>query len=169
MSTDAAVPPLTSEQAGWHKAFAHRVLRVACFEETDLTLGALAGGPETAGRFILAAMALIGRYYKLNVEQVMALARTIMVTPYRFGEDNGYVVEMPAPRTARECFFLAIVPNRDGKVGYFTFERTEAAGVMLCAWDAEGSHLNYGERPLLDRDGFVAEVAALRRRVQEKK
>jgi|SRR5262245_24611954 len=167
MSTDAAIPPLTSEQEGWHKAFAHRVLRVASFEEKDLTLGALAG-PETAERFILAAMALIGRYYKLSVEQVMALARTITVTPYRFGDDNGYVVEMPAPRTARECFFLAIVHNRDGGIGYFTFERTEDAGVMLCAWDAVGSHVNYGERPPLDRDGFVAEVAALRRRVQGK-
>ena len=162
MSTDAAIPPLTSEQEGWHKAFAHRVLRVACFEEKELTLGALAG-PETAARFILAAMALIGRYYKLSVEQVMALARTITVVPCRFGDDNGYVVEMPAPRKARECFFLAIVPSRDRSIGYFTFERTETGGVMLCAWDAEGSHINYGERPLLDRDGFVAEVAALRR------
>src|SRR4029450_8534336 len=123
---------------------------------------------ETGERFTLAAMALICRYYKLSVEQVMALARTITVTPCRFGDDNGYVVEMPTPRTARECLFLAIVPNRDGRVGYFTFERTEAGGVRLCAWDAEGSHLNYGERPLLDRDGFVAEVAALRRQVQEK-
>ena len=64
---------------------------------------------------------------------------------------------------ARECFFLAIVRNRDGSIGYFTFERTEDAGVMLCAWDAEGSQLNDRERPPLDRDGFVAEVAAVRR------
>jgi hypothetical protein len=64
----------------------------------------------------------------------------------------------------RKCFFfLAIVRNRDGGVSYFTFERAVNDGAMLCAWDAEGAHLNYGERPLLNRDGFVAEVAALRR------
>jgi len=161
MSTDAAVPPLTSEQEGWHKAFAHRVMRVATFEETDLTLGALAG-PDTAQRFILAAMALIGRHFKLSVEQVMALARSIVVVPCRFGDDPGYVLEMPPPRKATECFFLAIVRNRGG-IGYFTLERTQDGGAMLCAWDAQGSHLNYGERPPLNRDGFVAEVAALRR------
>src|SRR5262245_8507129 len=162
MSTDAAVPPLTSEQKGWHKAFAHRVMRVAAFEETDLTLGALAS-PETAERFILAAMALIGRHFKLSVEQVMALARSVAVVPGRFGNDTGYVLELPPPRKVTECFFLAIVRNRGGGVGYFTLERTQDGGAMLCGWDAQGSHLNYGERPPLNRDGFVAEVAALRR------
>ena len=162
MSTAAAVPPLTSEQEGWHKAFAHRVMRVATFEETDLTLGALAG-PDTAQRFLLAAMALIGRHFKLSVEQVMALARSIAVAPCRFGDDQGYVIEMPPPRKVAECFFLAIVRKRDGAIGYFTLERTQDNGVMLCGWDAEGTHLNYGERPLLNRDGFVAAVAALRR------
>ena len=162
MSTDAAVPPLTSDQEGWHYAFAHHVLRVASFEETDLTLGALTG-PETAQRFLLAAMALIGRHFKLSVEQVMALARSIAVTPCRFGNDSGYVIEMPAPQKTAECYFLAIVRGRDGGVGYFTLERAENGGATLCAWNAEGSHLNYGERPLLNRDRFIAEVAALRR------
>ena len=162
MSTDAAVPPLTSEQEGWHKAFAHRVMRVAAFEETDLTFGALAGA-DTAQRFILAAMALIGRHFKLSVEQVMALARSIAVAPCRVGDDTGYVIEMPAPRKVAECFFLAIVRHRAGGVGYFTLERTQDGGAMLCGWDAAGSHLNYGERAPLNRDGFVAEVAALRR------
>ena len=162
MSTDAAVPPLTGEQEGWHKAFAHRVMRVAAFEETDLTLGALAN-PDTAERFILAAMALIGRHFKLSVEQVMALARSIAVAPCRVGDDTGYVIEMPAPRKVAECFFLAIVRHRAGGVGYFTLERTQDGGAMLCGWDAAGSHLNYGERAPLNRDGFVAEVAALRR------
>lgn len=163
MNTGAAVPPLTSEQEGWHKAFAHHVLRVASFEETDLTLGALTG-PETAQRFLLAAMALIGRHFKLSVEQVMALAGSIAVAPCRFGDDNGYVIEMPAPQKTAECFFLAIVRSRDGGIGYFTLERAENDGAMLCAWDAQGSHHNYGERPLLNRDRFVAEVAAVRRR-----
>src|SRR5262245_17324359 len=119
MSTDAAIPPLTSEQEGWHYAFAHHVLRVASFEETDLTLGALTG-PETTQRFLLAAMALIGRHFKLSVEQVMALAHSITVVPSRFGDANGYVIEMPAPRKTAECFFIAIVRNRDGGVSYLT-------------------------------------------------
>src|SRR5262245_12036154 len=114
MSTDAAVPPLTSQQEGWHHAFAHHVLRVASFEETDLTLGALTG-PETAQRFLLAAMALIGRHFKLSVEQVMALARSIAVTPCRFGDENGYVLALPAAQNAADCFFLASALGRDAR------------------------------------------------------
>jgi hypothetical protein len=165
MSTNAAVPPLSGEQERWHYAFAHHVLRVACFEEREFTLSALAA-PESAQRFVLAAMALIGRHFKLSVEQVMALARSITVVPCRFGDDGGYVFEMPAPRKTAECFFLAIVRNRDGGIGYYTLERSPNGGAMLCAWNAEGAHLNYGERGALDRDGFVAEIAALRSRSQ---
>jgi hypothetical protein len=162
MSTDAVVPPLTGDQERWHYAFAHHVLRVASFEDPELTFGSLAA-PETAQRFVLAAMALIGRHFKLTVEQVMGLARGITVAPCRFGNDNGYVIEMPAPRKTAECFFLAIVRKRDGGIGYFTLERTVEGGAMLCSWDSQGSHHNYGERSPLGRDGFVAEVAALRR------
>jgi|SRR5215470_5619170 len=167
MSTDAVVPPLTGDQQRWHYAFAHQVLRVASFEDPELTFGSLAA-PETAQRFVLAAMALIGRHFKFTVEQVMALARGITVAPCRFDDENGYVIEMPRPRKTAECFFLAIVRKGDGGIGYFTLERAPNAGAMLCAWTAEGAHLNFGERALLDRDGFVAEVAALRRRSQEK-
>ena len=162
MSTDAAVPPLTDDQERWHYAFAHYILRVASFEEPEFTLSALAG-PETSQRFILAAMSLIGREYKLSVEQVMALARSIKVSPRRFEGDEGYVIEMPAPQKERECFFLAIVRKGDGGIDYFTLERAVGDGVMLCGWDAEGRHLNYGDRPQLDLDRFVAAITALPR------
>jgi len=162
MSTDAAVSALTGDQKCWHQAFAHYVLRVAAFEEPEFTLSALSK-PETAQRFVLAAMSLIGREYKLSVEQVMALARSITVLPRRFDGHDGYVVEMPAPQKAAECFFLAIVRKGDGRIDYYTLERTVDDGVTLCGWDAEETHHNYGERFALDVNGFVAEVVALRR------
>ena len=107
-------------------------------------------------------MALLGRHYKLSVEQVMAFARSITVRPHRFDKDDGYIIEMPTPRSAGECFFLAIVRNGDGAIDYLTLERTDDDGVMLCGWNAEGDHINYGDRSSRDLDSFIAEVIALR-------
>ncbi len=161
MNTGAAVPPLSSDQERWHHAFAHYVLRVATFQDPDFTFGALSA-PDSAQRLVLAAMALLGRHYKLSVEQIMALARSITVRPHRFNHDDGYLIEMPTPRRAGECFFLAIVRKGDGAIDYVTLERTDDDGVMLCGWDAEGGHLTYGEKSTRDLDGFIAEVVALR-------
>jgi hypothetical protein len=161
MNTGAAVPPLSSDQERWHHAFAHYVLRVATFQDPDFTFGALSA-PDSAQRLVLAAMALLGRHYKLSVEQIMALARSITVRPHRFNHDDGYLIEMPTPRRAEECFFLAIVRKGDGAIDYVTLERTDDDGVMLCGWNAEGGHLNYGEKSTRDLDGFIAEVIALR-------
>jgi hypothetical protein len=162
MDTDAAVPPPSSDQERWHYVFAHYVLRVATFQDPDFTFGALSA-PDSAQRLVLAAMALLGRHYKLSVEQVMAFARSITVRPHHFDQDDGYIVEMPAPRRAGECFFLAIVRAGEGTIDYLTLERSDDDGVTLCGWDAEGNHLNYGERSTRDLDGFVAEIIALRR------
>jgi hypothetical protein len=107
-------------------------------------------------------MALLGRHYKLSVEQIMALARSITVRPHRFNHDDGYLIEMPPPRRAGECFFLAIVRKGDGAIDYLTLERTDDDGVMLGGWNAEGGHLNHGDRSTRDLDGFIAEVIALR-------
>jgi len=43
-------------------------------------------------------------------------------------------------------FFLAIVRKGDGAIDYLTLERTDNDGVMLGGWNAEGGHLNYGEK-----------------------
>ena len=161
MNTDATVPPSSSDQERWHHAFAHYVLRVATFEDPDFTFGALSA-PDSAQRLVLAAMALLGRHYKLSVEQVMASARSITVRPHRFNHDDGYIVEMPTPRRTGECFFLAIVRKGDGAIDYLTLERTDDDGVMLGGWNAEGGHLNYGEKSTRDLDGFIAKVIALR-------
>jgi hypothetical protein len=163
MNTGAAVPPSSSDQERWHHAFAHYVLRVATFQDPDFTFGALSA-PDSAQRLVLAAMALLGRHYKLSVEQVMAFARSITVQPHRFDQDDGYLIEMPAPQRAGECFFLAIVRKGDGGIDYLTLERTDDGGVMLCGWDAEGNHLNHTDTPTRDLDGFIAEVIALRLR-----
>src|SRR5262249_15149431 len=83
---------------------------------------------------------------------------------HRFDKDDGYIIEMPTPRNPRECFFLAIVRNGVGSIDYLTLERTDDDGVMLCGWDAEGNHLNYGDRASRDLDGLI--VAVIARRVR---
>ena len=163
MNTGAAVPPSSSDPERWHHAFAHYVLRVATFQDPDFTFSALSA-PDSAQRLVLAAMALLGRHYKLSVEQVMAFARSITVQPHRFDKDDGYIVEMPTPQRAGECFFVAIVRKGDGTIDYLTLERTDDDGVMLCGWDAAGNHLNHSDTSARDLDGFIVEVIALRLR-----
>src|SRR5215470_10286 len=161
MNTGAAVPPSSSDPERWHHAFAHYVLRVATFQDPDFTFGSLSA-PDSAQKLVLAAMALLGRHYKLSVEQIMALARTITVRPHRFVDDDGYLIEMPLPRNTGECFFLAIVRKVDGGIDYLTLERTDDDGVMLCGWDVEGNHVNHSDSSTRHLDGFIAEIIALR-------
>jgi len=167
MDSDAAAPPPSSERERWHYAFAHFVLRVATFQDPDFIFGALSV-PDSAQRLVLAAMALLGRHYKLSVEQVMAFARGITVRPHRFDKDDGFIIELPTPRSVGECFLVAIVRKGDGGgdggIDYLTLERTDDDGVMLCGWDAEGNHLNHSDTSARDLDSFIAEVIALRLR-----
>jgi len=159
--TGAAVPPLSSDQERWHHAFAHYVLRVATFQDPDFTFGALSA-PDSAQRLVLAAMALLGRHYKLSVEQIMALARSIHSASASLQSRRWLSHRDADATTGRRMFLPAVVRKGDGAIDYVTLERTDDDGVMLCGWNAEGGHLTYGEKSTRDLDGFIAEVVALR-------
>lgn len=67
-----------------------------------------------------------------------------------------FVITMPKPEFSLEAFFVSIV-HKDGEPHqygsrsagnrYFTLEKTDVAGPLLCEWlDERGSRRNYGER-----------------------
>jgi len=83
-------------------------LRVATFQDPGLHLRCALSAPDfRAAALSLAAMALLGRHYKLSVEQIMGASRAAsQCGRNRFNHDDGYLIEMPTPTTGpEECFF----------------------------------------------------------------
>lgn len=84
------------------------------------------------------------------------------------------VIEMPEPAAAAEAYLTALVvpveigaaaPDDEDEVEgrYFTLEKggdLEPEGAtVLCGWNREGAHLNYGPGPEPDVHAFVARLA----------
>jgi len=77
---------------------------------------------------------------------------------HQYTKKNGYtiyIVTMPQPEFSLESFFTSIV-HKDGEphqygsksagTRYFTLEKADVAGPLLCEWLENGSRKNYGER-----------------------
>jgi len=164
MSAFANTPQLSDSQHRWHYEFAHLALRIPVFGQADFILDALAD-PLRSRALIRAAMARDGQNCGLSEDLVETLARQIRVLPARFDADSGFVVGMPPPQSAAECYLFAIVKDKSGGIAYYTLERSLREGTtMLCGWDAEGAHLNFGPGPKPDLDAFVAAIVALRQK-----
>jgi len=164
MSAFANTQQLSGNQHRWHYEFAHLALRVPVFGQADFILDALAD-PLRSQALIRAAMARVAQNCGLSEDQVETLARQIRVLPARFGADSGFVVGMPPPQNAPDCYLFAIVRDNSGSIAYYTLERSISEGsTMLCGWNAEGAHLNFGPGPKPDLDAFVAAIVALRQK-----
>ena len=91
------------------------------------------------------------------------------------GRRPGAIVVMPEPQGPTEAYFVAIVlhvdiaaiqggqePPERPEISYYTLEKGVTLGgesrTVLCGWNAEGAHLNYGDGPPADFDAFVAAV-----------
>jgi hypothetical protein len=85
------------------------------------------------------------------------------------------IVVMPEPLGPTEAYFVAIVlhvdvtamqggqePPEQPDLSYYTLEKGVTLGgesrTVLCGWNADGAHLNYGDGPPADFDAFVAAV-----------
>ncbi|MBI3158035.1 MAG: hypothetical protein HYZ26_00360 [Chloroflexi bacterium] len=78
------------------------------------------------------------------------------------------LISLPAPQNATEAFFVAAVHSPE-RARYFTLELGErldgSAYTVLCEWDTEGRHLNYGEGPA--PDDVRAFLAAIRQHIRQ--
>ena len=78
-----------------------------------------------------------------------------------------YIVKMPRPQFSLEAFFVSIV-HKDGEphqyglkspaTRYFTLEKADVAGPLLCEWLENGSRTNYGEGTVPTQDAFADAV-----------
>jgi len=163
VSASASTPQLSGNQHRWHYEFAHLALRIPVFGQADFMLDALAD-PLRSRALIRAGMARVAQNCGLSEDQVETLAKQIRVLPAPFDADSGFVVGMPPPQNAPECYLFAIVRDKSGSIAYYTLERSLGDDTMLGGWNAEGAHLNFGPGPQPDLDAFVAAIVALRRK-----
>ncbi|MDN7135352.1 hypothetical protein [Pseudidiomarina terrestris] len=82
--------------------------------------------------------------------------------PTYFDEPNALLLEFESPSRVPLPYFAAILP-RDGEYLFFVFERSiegtsEQPDGMLCKWDNNGRHLNFGRREYTDPQSFLHDV-----------
>jgi hypothetical protein len=151
-----------------HYAFAHFVLRQVCAED-PLRFFATMASPDRC-RFVDALWAETARRIGRPIDGIDTAQTAITTTAVR--EDcPTLVVTMPPARAAAEAHLVALVlvglPKQDDPpdhvaVRCFTLEcGTSFDGgtrTVLCAWDAENRHLNYGDGPEPTVAAFLAAI-----------
>jgi hypothetical protein len=156
-----SAPPLRGDQHQWHYHFAHVALRMVAFAEPDLTVASL-GDEELSQKLIRAILSEVAENYGLDEQQFRVLAGGFKIAVRQCGSRPVYVISMPPTRKAAECHMVAIVLLDDGGIEYFTLERSFKDSTVLCGWNAQGTHLNYGAGPKPEVGAFVAAITALR-------
>jgi hypothetical protein len=152
---------LDDNQERWHYFFAHIALRRFVTHVPELLEAALAD-PQRLGGWIAAALSEAEKFWGLTPEQTLAVGRTIGVGEREIGDRRAVIVEMPPPREPTECYFVAIFRETDDSIGYYTLERSVFTPTVLCGWDKEGRHCNYGLSPQPTIGAFVRAIEELR-------
>ena len=146
---------LNAQQQRWHYYFGHISLRRLAFEAPDLLP---LPDPDEVQSLIESAVAEAAEFWGGTARQLDDLIQKIRFTRRRVGDVDAIIVTMPPPRIASECFFIAICRRRDGSPAYFTLERSVFSPTVLCAWSADGIHLDYGSNPAPTVDAFVEAI-----------
>jgi hypothetical protein len=158
-----------------HYAFAHVLLRQLAFENPVGCVGML-HSPER-DKMLAALWEDVAKHCRKNgmADGVVAGAPPT-VRPAPVGRFPSCIVTMPQPQGPTEAHFVAIVlhvdvealrsgeePPEKPELSYFTLEKGVTldgeSRTVLCGWNAEGSHLNFGDGPPAEFDAFVAAVA----------
>jgi hypothetical protein len=145
----------------WHYEFAHMALPVPLFGQAAFFLAAL-DDPIRSRALVSATMARVAGNCGLSPDEGRIIADSIKIHQHFHvsGECTVrlFVFEMPTPQIRSECYFVAIAYTLDGRVHYFTLEMASKADAMLCSWDVERRHSNFGNGTPADVDSFVTAV-----------
>jgi hypothetical protein len=158
-----------------HYAFAHVVLRQLAFEDPVGCIGVL-HSPEK-DKMLASLWDKIGEQCRAGgAADGVVEGPPPSVRPAPVGRFPSSIVTMPEALDPTEAHFIAIVlhvdvaalragdePPERPELSYFTLEKgvslTGQSRTVLCGWNAEGSHLNFGDGPPAEFDAFVAAVA----------
>ena len=146
---------LNAQQQRWHYYFGHISLRRLAYETPDLIPLA---DPDALQFLIEDAMEEAAEFWGVTAQQRRDLIGKIRCARRRIGGADAIIVTMPPPRIASECFFIAVCRRGDGSPAYFTLERSVFSPTVLCAWSADGVHLNYGRNPPPTIDAFIEAI-----------
>jgi hypothetical protein len=74
------------------------------------------------------------------------------------------LVTMPRPEHGAEAYFAAIVVAEDHLADYFVLEHgwteLDEPRTVLCKWDDQGRHVNFGDGPPAEANAFLSAVHA---------
>jgi hypothetical protein len=147
----------------WHYEFAHMALPKLLFDQPNFFLSTL-DDPSRSLAPVSATVARVAENCGLSPDEARIIANSIKI--HRHLHVSGecivrlFVLEMPMPLLRSECYFVAIAYALDGGVHYFTLEKAskDPSVGMLCSWNAEGRHSNFGNGTPADVDSFVNAV-----------
>jgi hypothetical protein len=147
----------------WHYEFTHMAIPIPLFGQPDFFLSTL-DDPSHSRALVSATMARVAENCGLSPDEGRIIADSIKI--HRHLHVSGecavrlFVFEMPMPMLRSECYFVAIAYALDGRVHYFTLEKAskDSSEVMLCSWDVERCHSNFGSGTPADVDSFVNAV-----------
>ncbi len=159
-----------------HYVFAHIALRQIAFKNPAGCVGVL-HSPD-AMKFLTGLWEEVGKHCRDAAADAAGGhidGSTLGVRPARVGDFPSAIVSLPQPLAPTEAYFIALVlhvdletlrgeapPPENPALSYYTLERgvsLEGGGrTVLCAWNAEEAHLNYGDGPPPDFDAFVDAV-----------
>lgn len=162
-----------------HYTLAHLALRTAAFDNPLGYLGVLAS-PD-ARKFLAFLLGQVSEHCREQEPRPGFGADDLVIHKVRVGGYPCCIVEMPLPRAPVEAYFTAavVLANLDDELPssepvqmrYFTLEKGVTLGgpprTVLCEWNAEGTHSNYGSGPEPRVESFIQAMEGSLSRSQE--
>lgn len=155
--------------------FQHVVLREAAFENHPELIRELTEKPSIMPLSYFQAKAQL-RCEEVHIDRKgdprspteLDLFKSVAILSHKHGPYTAYVVSMPEPESRTEAYFVAIL-HKDGEpkeymqestsTRYFTLEKGIFLGsTVLCEWQRDGIHINYGDGPKPEMKEFVNAV-----------
>jgi hypothetical protein len=154
-----------------HYTLAHLALRDAAFQHPVAFLGLLAS--PRAQAFLTEVYRSVEDHCREREPRPSFGPEDLKIHTVRAGRYPCAVVEMPAPRSAAEAYFVAAVlladpaeelPDpKDVQLRYFTLEEGfvfpgAPPRTVLAEWTADRTHVNFGDGPPPQVTAFVAAI-----------
>jgi hypothetical protein len=170
------VPPqpnasLDAETRQAHYVFAHYALRSVALNDPVFYLGVLAS--PAGSQFLDDLLTTVSEHARPDDPPPDFSAADCRIHTVRAGVYPCAVVEMPPPRAMTEAYFTAAVLLLDpaqeqadltnAAVRYFTLEQgfdlEGHSRTVLCEWNKDGTHVNFGEGPSPTVERFVSALS----------
>ena len=156
-----------------HYIFAHIAFRQLAFRDPQACMAVLYS--PVAKKMLAEIWDDVTKYCAQSGHATDLKADELKIHQGRVGLYPCVVVEMPPPLRMTEAHYVALilrghlengkVVNEDPPLLYYTLEfslRGDGTPFnMLCAWDDQGAHHNYGEGPPADVQAFLDALAKL--------